>query len=130
MRLVIGGKYQGKKKAAYRLFGCREEDFLNGAVCDFADIFTCRAIFDFQDFIRRFMQEGLLKEDFAEKLAEANPDICIVTDEIGYGIVPMDPQERIWRELTGRICCRLAEMSGTVVRVAAGIPVAIKGTIV
>ncbi len=112
----------------------------------FDDIFVCRAISDFQEFIRRCMQEpehpGEKKETgmqnlakmqahsrlelLPQELASRNPQVCIVSNEIGYGVVPIDARERAWRELTGRICCQIAENSDTVVRVAAGIPVIIK----
>ena len=42
-------------------------------------------------------------------------------------MVPPDPFERAWREAAGRTCCMLAEKSGTVLRVYAGIPAVIKG---
>lgn len=158
MKLVIGGNYQGKKEAACRLFGLDMSDFADGKTCAFADIFTCRAISDFQEFIRRYMlaaereqnptespetaaerkqnptenpaarREQTLPGMLSQQLAERNPQICIVSNEIGYGVVPIDAQEREWRELTGRICCRIAEASDTVVRVAAGIPMVIKGS--
>ena len=35
--------------------------------------------------------------------------MILVTDEIGYGIVPMDPFLREVRETTGRICTELAK---------------------
>lgn len=146
MKLIIGGSYQGKKEATGRLFGLCASDFTDGRTCAYDEIFTCRAIADFHEFIRRFMQEpeqmgalGVNAEPDApaysrlnrlpQELAEKNPQICIVSNEIGYGVVPVDAQERAWRELTGRICCRIAADSDTVVRVTADIPVVIKGNV-
>lgn len=54
------------------------------------------------------------------------PDMTIVSDEIGNGIVPMDAFERSWREETGRALIRLAGKAETVVRVVAGIGQRIK----
>ena len=56
-----------------------------------------------------------------------NPDIVIIINEIGAGIIPLEKSERIWREETGRAGCILAENSAEVVRVICGIPVKIKG---
>ena len=53
-------------------------------------------------------------------------DRILVTDEIGYGIVPIDPFEREYREETGRICCLLAEKSEEVWRVCCGIGTRLK----
>lgn len=37
-------------------------------------------------------------KNLAETIYNANPDRILVTDEIGYGIVPMDPFEREYRK--------------------------------
>ena len=65
--------------------------------------------------------------DFASKLTKKCPDIVIVTQEIGYGLVPIDAFERRYRELTGRICTVLAANSDQVDRVVCGIGVTIEG---
>ena len=49
-----------------------------------------------------------------------------MTDEIGYGIVPMDLFQREYREKTGRICTELAERSEEVYRIICGIGMRIK----
>lgn len=68
---------------------------------------------------------------FARRLAGAlireNPDLVIIADEIGCGIIPMDEKERIYRECAGRVCTELAAFSGKVYRVSCGIGVLIKG---
>ena len=51
----------------------------------------------------------------------------VIADEIGCGLVPIDPFERAWREETGRILCALAREAEAVVRVHCGFPQAIKG---
>ena len=65
-------------------------------------------------------------KNMAETIYNANPDRILVTDEIGYGIVPIDPFEREYREETGRICCLLAEKSEEVWRVCCGIGTRLK----
>jgi adenosylcobinamide kinase/adenosylcobinamide-phosphate guanylyltransferase len=62
----------------------------------------------------------------AERLIRENPDVVIVTDEIGYGIVPVDKAEREYREVAGRICTRLAAEADEVYRVICGIGTRIK----
>ena len=53
---------------------------------------------------------------------------AIVTcSEVGAGIVPLDAQERAWREAVGRMACELASQADTVVRMVCGIPVVLKG---
>ena len=65
-------------------------------------------------------------KNLAETIYNANPDRILVTDEIGYGIVPIDPFEREYREETGRICCLLAEKSEEIWRVCCGIGTRLK----
>ena len=42
-------------------------------------------------------------------------------------VVPLDAQERAWREAVGRMSCELASQAETVVRMVCGIPVVLKG---
>jgi len=76
--------------------------------------------------VRRWMQAGKIPADETEKILSDNPDIVIITDEIGSGIVPLDVKERKWREVHGRICCQLAGRADAVFRVIAGIGQKIK----
>ena len=60
----------------------------------------------------------------AEELAQY--DIVIAT-EVGGGVVPMDPAQRMAREAAGRLACLLAQRAETVIRVCCGLPQALKG---
>ena len=62
-----------------------------------------------------------------EELLQKNPEICIVTNELGYGVVPIEPFDRKWREKTGRICTELAAKADSVTRVVCGIGILLKG---
>ena len=53
-------------------------------------IFQYRGIFHFHKYIERLLSEGEDISELAKQLKEKNPDLILVTDEIGYGIVPMD----------------------------------------
>ena len=53
----------------------------------------------------------------------------VLCREVGSGVIPLDPNERAWREAVGRLCCALAKEATAVVRVTAGIPIAIKGVL-
>jgi len=50
----------------------------------------------------------------------------IVLDDIGCGVVPLQPEDRIWRERCGRLYCRLTAQAEKVQRVWAGIPQTLK----
>lgn len=129
MKLIVGGAYQGKKEAAVRLTGLSEAEFLDGSVCSLEEIFSCKGLTHFHTYIRRLLEKG--DENVADRLAvellEKNPGIVLVSTELGYGIVPMDPFDRMYREKVGRVCCEIAGYSEEVYRVIAGLPVCIKG---
>ena len=127
MKLIVGGAFQGKRAAAQRITGIPLSEFLDGALCPMEAIEQGKAMYHFQEYLRRMMQEKLSTEGFVEALFLKNPDIVLVSTELGYGIVPMDPFEREYRERVGRICCEAAERSTEVYRVVAGIPTKIKG---
>ncbi len=127
MKLVIGGAFQGKTQTACRLFQCRPKDLADGESCAFDEIFSCRGIRHFHTYILRKLEAGEDVSRLAEEIRLQNPQIIILSDEIGYGIVPVNAREREWREQTGRICTELARYADTVVRVIAGIPELIKG---
>lgn len=71
----------------------------------------------------------------SSKALSATPELieqlaakAIVTcSEVGAGIVPLDAQERAWREAVGRMSCELASQADAVVRMVCGIPVVLKG---
>ena len=77
-------------------------------------------------YIERKIKEGEPIDDLAEELIRKNPELILITDEIGYGIVPVDRMEREYREQTGRVCTRLAAYSEKVYRVMCGIGQVIK----
>lgn len=84
---------------------------------------------DFHLFVREELKAGkspeLLKKEIFEIIGK-NPEIVIVSDEIGNGIVPSDIFERMYREETGRLLCAIAEKAQKVVRIVCGLPQRIK----
>jgi len=73
------------------------------------------------------MEAGEDPDLLVEALLAANPEILIISDEVGCGIVPIDPFERRWREKVGRVCCGLASRADEVIRMDCGCPQKIKG---
>lgn len=143
MKMIIGGAHQGQFEWAQNVYNIT---WIDGAECEFEEIRTCQGIQNFQLYIRRLLRAewkgGIPKSDkqkarqqeiheiSTETLAQVikieNPDLHIVSDEIGYGLVPVDAFDRAYRETTGRICTELAAASEEVVRVVMGIGMQIK----
>ena len=102
MILIIGGAYQGKQSYASKTYNLTDPDWKDGQTCTIEDLKTAKAVHHFHSFIRRELEEGGSVRDLAEMIWKENPDLIIVTDEVGYGIVPMDAKDREWREACGR----------------------------
>lgn len=125
MKMIIGGAYQGQTEWAQEHY--KDIKWIDGATCEFSEIFACQGILHFHTYIRRILRE---ERDIAlesklltlpERLITKNPSIIIVSNEVGYGLVPIDAFERQYREQVGRICTELATASQEVVRVVMGI---------
>ena len=108
MKLYIGGTAQGQLDIA------RTEN-------PNAELFP-----DFHLLIRRLIENGKDVPASLQDFCLQHPDAVIVSDEIGCGIVPMDPIEREWRQTTGRALCMIAARSVQVTRVTCGIGQRIK----
>lgn len=81
---------------------------------------------EFHSFTRRWLSEGRTKEELL-KMLEKNENLqLLISDEIGYGLVPVDDFEREYREFHGRVMTELAEQADCVERVVCGIPQRIK----
>jgi adenosyl cobinamide kinase/adenosyl cobinamide phosphate guanylyltransferase len=126
VHLIIGGKYMGKLAYARALYG---EDV---SVCDLADqepesMFEARVIVNLQDGARSILKRDRRPLDFFEVNLSRINDKILIGDEIGSGIVPLDPFERLWRDETGFLYQFLAARADLVDRVWAGIPSSLKG---
>lgn len=147
IKLIIGGIHQGKRAFACRQFPAFREqmesqmaepgketldicDFLDGKLISWEEFLHGSCTCNLHQMIRRRLEAGEraseLEAGMARELIRTCPDRILITDEIGYGIVPIDPFEREYRELTGRICCQLAAEAKEVWRVTAGIGIRIK----
>lgn len=126
MKMIIGGAYQGQLEWARTHHPeISEKEWIDGKECEKAELFTCKGIYNFHEYIRNVKEEQ--RADIASELIRRNPGIILVSDEIGYGLVPIDVDDRCYREQVGRICTELAAFSDEVVRVVMGIGTRIKG---
>ncbi|WP_050698258.1 bifunctional adenosylcobinamide kinase/adenosylcobinamide-phosphate guanylyltransferase [Anaeromassilibacillus senegalensis] len=122
MHLVIGGAKQGKLQ-----WVLQEMSGVASQVAYTCDEAKNMPIWNaLHEEIRRLMLLGQAPGKAVEQVLFQNPEITILCDEIGCGIVPVDAFEREWREQTGRICCMLAQRAERVDRVFCGIAACIK----
>ena len=127
MDLIIGGCYQGKREYVKKQYGFDENEFLCAADLKNNDMQGKLCLTDFHLFVKNLMEREQDIEEYVLELLEKNDIRVIISDEIGYGIVPIDAFEREYREAVGRQSCILAQKADRVVRVVSGIGTVIKG---
>ena len=131
MILIIGGFAQGKlhyveQNYMHRKDG-REMPVLDGTLELPAEPGAGQVIVNhLHRYIREKLRQGMDPEETIEDFLKKHPDCILICDEIGNGIVPMEAEERIYRERTGRILEGLAAQADEVVRVVCGIGQKIK----
>lgn len=108
MTFITGGAYQGKLEFAKKELGFDDENILNELQ---------KKIRDMTDMSAEEIAENILNDDKIK---------CVICDEVGCGIVPLEKTDRVWRELTGRVGCILAKKADAVYLLKIGIPRRIK----
>lgn len=131
MILIIGGFAQGKlhyvKRNYAHLEDGREVPVLDGTLKLPSETGAAQVIVNhLHRYIREQLRQGTDPERAIVNFREEHPDSILICDEIGNGIVPMEAEERIYRERTGRILEQLAAQADEVVRVVCGIGQKIK----
>lgn len=110
MELYIGGYKQGKLKYVLTKYPNREESIVN----------------DLHIWIKKLIKDGENAEAVVMDFIDKNPECILICDEVGNGIVPMDPFERRYREEVGRILIKVAQRASRVERVTCGLGQRIK----
>lgn len=123
MDFIIGGSYQGKR--TYIQENYQFDSVFEGADGKLEELDEADIILDMHLLIRRFLENGFSQEEITRKLSNIHAKV-IAADEIGYGLVPVDKFERMYREAAGRQCCQIAKRAETVIRMVCGIPSVIK----
>ena len=117
MTLIVGGAGQGK--LAYAL----EKLLLDEAQVSPDPRQSAPVICSLESWLRHEADPMPVLEE----LLTGRPDVVILCDEVGSGVVPVDPEDRRWRERVGRTCCELAKRAECVIRLYCGIPTLLKG---
>lgn len=130
MKLIIGGYAQGKSKYGKNRFsGHAFYDEENFSLL-YREVPGTEILIDhFHRILREKLEKGQTEEALlreVEDIREKYPNCVFISDEIGSGIVPMNPLDRLWREVTGRILIQIAAESDEVIRMFCGIPQVIK----
>ena len=135
MILVIGGYAQGKLEYVKEKYQTGGDDIFDFEVEDIAELerysdglFSDRQIIlnNINSLIKKELDDGKDPEELLGNILSKFNNVIIITDEVGNGIVPIDKNERIYREKTGRLQCMLAQNADEVIRVTCGVGQRIK----
>ncbi len=138
MHFIIGGAYQGKRNYVLSLYEFPEwVSSYEGKNIDDVDIISKTIIFEgLEQFIKELLQKDIdclvYLQEFLKKWKqweESSVDhkIVLIGCDIHQGIVPVDPFERKWRDITGFCYQEIVRNSDKVDRVWCGIAERIKG---
>lgn len=127
MKLVIGGTSQGKLEYVLLKHDVQKNMVWDGVLPNDRELNGNIVIINhLHQWIKNCMVSGGCPEDEIMSFLDCNEDCIIICDEIGNGIVPIDPFEREYRERTGRILVQLAMRAEEVERIICGIGQKIK----
>lgn len=110
MILIFGGAYQGKREYALERFGTENK----------------KIIYDIDKWILELIKSDIDVAEALNKFIEDNSDAIVICNDISCGIVPIDAEQRKWREAVGRSLAMLSGKSDEVIRLFCGIPTRIK----
>lgn len=117
MILIVGGSCQGKLDYVLREGGYAKDD-VGASPLEGKPIVNG---------LHRWLRETEDPMPALEAYLKEYPHAVLLCDEVGCGVVPMEREERIWRERVGRTCCALAAGADCVIRMTCGIPAILKG---
>ena len=104
MILVIGGAYQGKTEYVKKHFG---EDY---------EIWN-----QYHETVWQQMVDKKNPLEEAKKEFRGQEKLVIISNEVGYGLIPIGAFERKYREAVGRVNCFFAGEAKQVIRVVCGV---------
>lgn len=127
MILIIGGMAQGKLEYVKKTYQNKNLKIFEALlpVSEEENIVDFLVVHHLNDWIR----ENGTKEECRQKLEaciKKFPNLIFISDEVGSGIVPLEKEERQWRDMVGALQVELAEKADEVVRVLCGMGQKIK----
>lgn len=125
MELYIGGAFQGKLDYVLRKKQ-KNMQIADGADCS-DDVFVSTDVLNHLHLlVQRKLQAGEMADTLIDELYAANPEMILISDEVGCGIVPLEKKDREYREAVGRVLCQAAQKADCMERILGGIGMKIK----
>ena len=124
MDLIIGGAYMGKRSFAMERYGFSAED-IGDAAADGLD-FSKPCTTHLEAFVFSCIHREMDSVAWFQSHRDCWADSVLICRDISAGIVPLQPEDRRWREETGRLLQYLAGEAEHVYQVFCGLGVALK----
>lgn len=125
MILIFGGSYQGKLEFAKETFGVTENDVFTCTVDSEID-WSKKVLYNLDQAFLRHVREGNESRDVLKEHLDQLKDKILIVNDISQGIVPMERENRDWREMTGRAMLYISKEADEVYRVFCGLGSKIK----
>ena len=127
MIFIFGGYAQGKLNFALKKYGLDYGDVFEAQEKDFSGYGGERIINHFEYMIKKWLEhdEDTIKK--TDEILDVLNSCVIISQEVGCGLVPVDEEERRFRETVGRANCLISEKADTVYRVCCGLGLKLKG---
>lgn len=135
LELVIGGRAQGKsayvrKKYPHAVYLDERDLVADGSLSIDEDKAQEIILWDhFHLCVRTWQEAGMTMDEMQDKIA----DLCkrcrhlvIISDEVGNGVVPLQKEDRVYRDLVGNLLIEIASKAERVDRIICQIPQQIK----
>ena len=118
MHLIIGGAYMGKFTHAMEAYHFSEEQVCD---CEKEALRPASCVRHLEQYVLECVKKGEDPGAVFRNNREQWNDTVLICRDISGGVVPMDRQERLWREETGRLCQYLSREADRVSRIFCGL---------
>ncbi|MBR5129174.1 MAG: bifunctional adenosylcobinamide kinase/adenosylcobinamide-phosphate guanylyltransferase [Firmicutes bacterium] len=125
MILIFGGSYQGKLDFAKQTFGITDQDVFTCTTNNEIDL-SRKVIYNLDQAFLHHVREGKESREVLKEHLDQLKDKILIVNDISQGIVPMERENRDWREMTGRAMLFLSKEADEVYRVFCGLGSKIK----
>lgn len=119
MEVYFGGAFQGKLDYVLKKKGNLK--VADGRDCDEKRLQSADVVNHLHLLIQRRIAAGESTDTLIDELYAVNPQMILICDEVGSGIVPLERKDRIYREAVGRVLCAAVVKSDRVERILCGI---------
>lgn len=126
MRLILGGYANGRTAYAMQKYQLTAQDCFDAAQQPLTDWQGQRLILHVESLAARWLTGEKDPGEEIQSWLEKWKDAVVISQEVGCGLVPVEPEQRRFREAVGRLNCLLAESAETVERVCCGLGMQLK----